>query len=163
MVKNMNILALDMSTKSTGLALYKHNKLEKYDCITATSNDLFNRILVMQNAIQQFIKENPDIDYLIMEQVRQDNGFMNIKTYKALMYLQGCIQMMIHKNFKHIQTDFLYPSSWRKICNIKQGRGIQRKQQKELDIEWVKNNFNIQVNDDIADAIGIGYAYINKQ
>ena len=50
------------------------------------------------------------------------------------MYLQGCIQMMIHEKFKHLQTDFLYPSSWRKICKIKQGRGVQRKEQKQLDI-----------------------------
>lgn len=157
----MNILALDMSTKSTGLALYKHNKLEKYDCIKATSNDLFNRISTMQKEIQKFIIQNPDIDYLIMQQVRQQ-GFINIKTYKALMYLQGCIQMMIHNNFKYIQTDFLYPSSWRKICGIKQGRGIKRQLQKQFDIQWVKDNFNIQVNDDIADAIGIGYAYVNK-
>jgi len=56
----------------------------------------------------------------------------------------------------------MYPSEWRKVCQIKQGRGIQRATQKKYDIEWVEKNFNIQVNDDIADAIGIGYAYINK-
>ena len=157
----MNILALDMSTKSTGVAIYKHNKLVKYDCITATSNDLFNRIKVMMNAINKILEENLDLEYVIMQQVRQE-GFVNIKTYKALMYLQGCIQMMIHQKFKHLQTDFLYPSSWRKVCKIKQGRGVQRKEQKQLDIKWVKDNFNIQVNDDIADAIGLGYGYINK-
>lgn len=157
----MNILALDMSTKSTGVAIYKHNKLVKYDCITATSNDLFNRIKVMMNAINKILEENLDLEYVIMQQVRQE-GFVNIKTYKALMYLQGCIQMMIHQKFKHLQTDFLYPSSWRKVCKIKQGRGVQRKEQKQLDIKWVKDNFNIQVNDDIADAIGLGYGYINQ-
>lgn len=157
----MNILALDMSTKSTGLAYYKHNKLQKYDCFTASSNDLFTRIQKMTKEIQQFISQNLDIDYIVMQQVRQE-GFINIKTYKALMYLQGCVQMMIHQNFKHIQTDFLYPSSWRKVCNIKQGRGVQRKQQKQLDMQWVKDNFNIEVNDDIADAIGLGYGYIHK-
>ena len=78
------------------------------------------------------------------------------------MYLQGCIQMMIHQKFKHLQTDFLYPSSWRKVCKIKQGRGVQRKEQKQLDIQWVRQNFNIEVNDDEADAIGLGYAYINQ-
>ena len=157
----MNILSLDMSTKSTGVAIYKHNKLQSYDCITATSSDLFNRIKVMLNSINQILEQNPDLEYVIMQQVRQE-GFTNIKTYKALMYLQGCVQMVIHEKFKHLQTDFLYPSSWRKICQIKQGRGIQRKQQKQLDIDWVKQKFNIEVNDDIADAIGIGYAYINK-
>ena len=157
----MNLIALDMSTKSTGYAIYKHNKLVEYNYITATSNDLFNRIKVMLNAINKLLEENLDIQYVIMQQVRQE-GFINIKTYKALMYLQGCVQMIIHQKFKHLQTNFLYPSQWRKVCKIKQGRGIQRKQQKQLDIQWVKDNFNIQVNDDIADAIGIGYGYINK-
>lgn len=150
-----------MSTKNTGYAIYKHNKLISYSCISATSNDLFNRIKVMMNAINKLLQQNPDLEYVVMQQVRQE-GFINVKTYKALMYLQGCIQMMIHEKFKHLQTDFLYPSSWRKICKIKQGRGVQRKEQKQLDIQWVKQNFNIQVNDDEADAIGLGYAYINK-
>lgn len=157
----MNIIALDMSTKSTGYAIYKHNKLIQYNYITATSNDLFNRIKVMLNAINKLLEQHSDLEYVIMQQVRQE-GFINVKTYKALMYLQGCMQMIIHEKFKHLQTDFLYPSSWRKICKIKQGRGVQRKQQKQLDVQWVKDNFNIEVNDDVADAIGLGYAYINK-
>lgn len=157
----MNIIALDMSTKSTGYAIYKHNKLIQYNYITATSNDLFNRIKVMLNAINKLLEQHSDLEYVIMQQVRQE-GFINVKTYKALMYLQGCIQMIIHEKFKHLQTDFLYPSSWRKVCKIKQGRGVQRKQQKQLDIQWVKDNFNIEVNDDVADAIGLGYAYINQ-
>ena len=157
----MNILALDASTKNTGFAIYKHNKLQKYDCIPATSNDLFNRISVMVEGIKSILIENPDIDHIIMEEVRQQ-GFINIKTYKALMYLQGCIGMMLYKHFKHVQLEFLYPSSWRKVCGIKQGRGVQRTKQKQNDIDWVKQNFNITVNDDIADAIGLGYAYINK-
>lgn len=157
----MNIISLDMSTKSTGYAIYKHNKLVQYNYITATSSDLFNRIKVMLNAINKLLEQNPDLEYVVMQQVRQE-GFINVKTYKALMYLQGCVQMIIHQKFKHLQTDFLYPSEWRKVCQIKQGRGIQRKQQKQNDIQWVKSLFNIQVNDDVADAIGIGYAYINK-
>lgn len=157
----MNLIAIDGSTKSTGIAIYKHNKLVQYNCITSTSNDLFNRIKTMVLEIKKVLIENPDLEYLIMEQVRQQ-GFVNVKTYKALMYLQGCIQLLVHEQFKHIETDFLYPSSWRKVCQIKQGRGVQRKQQKQLDIQWVKQNFNLEVNDDIADAIGIGYAYINK-
>lgn len=158
----MNILAVDASTKSSGIAIYKHNKLQKYDCITSTSTDLFNRIKVMVDGIRDLLIQDPNIDYLVLEQVRQQ-GFVNIKTYKALMYLQGCIGMMIHQNFKHIQIDFLYPSQWRKVCGIKQGRGVQRTTQKQNDIAWVKQNFKFQVNDDIADAIGLGYAYINKE
>lgn len=157
----MNLLAIDASSKSTGIAIYKHNKLQYYTCITATSSDFLNRIKIMVDSIQKILIENPDLEYVVLEQVRQES-FVNVQTYKVLMYLQGCLSMMIHQNFKHLQIDFLYPSSWRKTCQIKQGRGVRRQQQKELDIQWVKDHFNIQVNDDIADAIGLGYAYINK-
>ena len=157
----MNIVSIDASTKSSGIAVYKHNKLQTYTCLTSTSADLFTRIKVMVDGIKQILIQNPDLEYLILEEVQQQ-GFTNIKTYKALMYLQGCINMMIHEQFKHIVVDFLYPSQWRKVCQIKQGRGVQRAKQKQNDIQWVKEKFQIEVNDDIADAIGIGYAYINK-
>lgn len=157
----MNLIAIDGSTKSSGIAIYKHNKLQQTECIKATSSDLFNRIKKMVLQINKILVQNPDLEYLVLEQVRQD-GFKNIKTYKALMYLQGCIMLLVHQKHKHIEVQFLYPSEWRKVCQIKQGRGVQRTSQKQNDIQWVKNNFNLQVNDDIADAIGIGYAYINK-
>lgn len=157
----MNIMSIDASTKSTGIAIYKHNKLIYYTCITATSADLFNRIKVMTDEIKNLLIEHPDLEKVILQQVRQE-GFVNIKTYKALMYLQGCIGMLIHDYFKHLTLDFLYPSQWRKICGIKQGRGVQRTTQKQNDINWVKEKFNIEQNDDIADAIALGYAYINK-
>ena len=157
----MNLIAIDGSTKSTGIAIYKHNKLQQTDCITSSSADLFYRIKVMVDNIRQLLIKNPDLQYLVLQEVQQGN-FVNIKTYKALMYLQGCICMMVHQEFKHITVQFLYPSEWRKVCKIKQGRGVQRQAQKQNDMQWVKQNFDLIVNDDIADAIGIGFAYINK-
>ena len=157
----MNLISIDASTHSSGIAIYKHDKLQQTECITASSADLFNRIRVMVDGIKEILIKNPDLQYVVLEQVRQE-GFINIKTYKALMYLQGCLNMMIHQNFKHLTVQFLYPTEWRKVCKIKQGRGVQRETQKALDIEWVKQNFGIDVNDDIADAVGLGYGYINK-
>lgn len=157
----MNIISIDASTKSTGLAIYKHNKLQQTECITASSPDLFYRIKVMVQKIEKFLINNPDLQYVVLEEVRQEN-LINIKTYKALMYLQGCLSMMIHQKFEYLTIQFLYPSEWRKVCGIKQGRGVKRESQKNNDIQWVKNMFKIEVNDDIADAIGIGYAFINK-
>ena len=46
----MKILALDLSTKSTGYAVYNEDKLVDYGCITASSTDFINRI-------QKIIKE----------------------------------------------------------------------------------------------------------
>ena len=72
--------------------------------------------------------------------------------------------LMLYASYPHIKVNYLYPSQWRKVCGIKQGRGVQRQTLKQYDIEWAQKTFNINLkgNDDIADAIGIGYAYINK-
>ena len=40
----MKVLAIDASTKSTGVALFDDKKLVKYDCFTASSTDLIKRI-----------------------------------------------------------------------------------------------------------------------
>jgi hypothetical protein len=47
-----------------------------------------------------------------------------------------------------------------KICGIKTGTGVRRESLKPQDIAFVKTIYNIEVNDDIADAIGIGHAYV---
>ena len=45
---------------------------------------------------------------------------------------------------------------------MKTGRGIKRENLKKASIELVKNTFNMQVNDDVSDAICIGMAYIKQ-
>ena len=158
----MKILSLDASTKSTGVAIFDNNKLIAQECITSTSMDLFKRIHVMIDRIRQllFIYQ---IDKIILEEVRPENGLANIKTHKALMYLQGAIAMLVHDNYPHTEIVYLYPNEWRKLCGIKTGSGIKRESLKAKDINFVKDKFNLDVNDDIADAIGLGYAYLKQQ
>jgi len=62
----MNIIAIDASTKSSGIAIYNHNNLTQYDCITATSSDLFNRIKVMITKIDEYLTNNPSLTHLIL-------------------------------------------------------------------------------------------------
>lgn len=157
----MKILAIDASTKSSGLAILEGLKLEHYSCVTATSTDLFNRIHKMVDAIKELLKNNK-IDKIIMEEVRPETGAHNIKTHKALLYLQGAIALMAHDDFPKIEIIYLYPSEWRKLCGIKTGSGVKRETLKAKDIEFVKQEYGITVNDDIADAIGLGYAYAKQ-
>ena len=72
---------------------------------------------------------------------------------------------MVHENFPKIKIEFIYASSWRKECGIKTGAGVKRETLKKNDIDFVKKTYNLDVNDDIADAICIGYAYnhINQE
>ena len=68
----------------------------------------------------------------------------------------------MHEQHPHAVIEYVYPSEWRAACGIKNGRGVRRETQKANDILFVKNNYGIEVNDDIADAIGIGHAYVNQ-
>lgn len=157
------ILGIDASTKSTGWAVYDAaKKLATYGCITASSTDLFKRIHKMVDELNKIIAEN-EIKTIVMEEVRPDDigGRSNLATHKALMFLQGAIAMMVHDNFPKVNILYLYPSEWRKCCKIKTGRGVVRETVKQRDIRFVEETFGIKVNDDIADAIGLGYAHLH--
>lgn len=156
----MNILALDASTKSSGVAVFNNKELIHYSCITSSSLDVIKRINIMRDEINKIIIEYK-IDKIIIEEVRPEGGFGvgNQKTHKALMWLQAAIAFLVHDNFPNITIEYIYPSSWRAKLNIKNGRGVKRATLKELDIEYVKDKYNINVNDDIADAICIGLSY----
>lgn len=40
---------------------------------------------------------------------------------------------------------------------------MRRTTLKQQDINFIKEKYSIEVNDDIADSIAIGYAYLNKR
>ena len=154
----MKILSLDLSTKSSGWAIFENGLLIDYGCITSSSTDLLKRINVMIEGFNDILVKHPDITKVIAEEVRPENGLQNIKTHRALMWLQGGIALALYAFNKKLELDLIYPSSWRAAIGIKTGRGVRRSSLKEKDIQFVKENYNLDVNDDIADAICIGYA-----
>lgn len=158
----MIILAIDASTKSSGWAVYEGTSLKDYGCITASSTDLFKRIHKMVDELDIIIVKYA-VQKIILEEVRPDEigSRSNLATHKALMFLQGAIAMMVHDKYSKITIEYLYPSEWRKCCKIKTGRGIVRETVKQRDIRFVEETFGIKVNDDIADAIGLGYAHLH--
>jgi Holliday junction resolvasome RuvABC endonuclease subunit len=159
----MNILSIDASTKSTGWSVFADKELVDYGCITASSTDLIKRIHKMVDELQIIIQKY-NVQKIILEEVRPESGDIgsqNIKTHRALMWLQGALAIMAHDICGDPEFIYLYPSEWRKVCGIKTGSGVRRDVLKLRDIEFVKNKFNINVNDDIADAICIGFAHLN--
>ena len=105
------------------------------------------------------------ITKIIVEEVRPEGGYGvgNTKTHRALMWLQAATAFLIHDKYSNIEIEYIYPSSWRASLGIKNGRGIKRASLKEQDIEYVKEKYNISVNDDTADAICIGLSQYQKQ
>ncbi len=151
----MRILTLDLSTKSSGVCVGQDGTMEFHTCITAASRNVVKRIIKMRNEISEIIKTNK-IDKIIMQEVRPE---YNSRTNKVLMWLQAAIVIAAFQIDQKIQCEFIGASSWRAALNIKQGRGIKRDQVKSSDVEYVKNKYNISVNDDEADAICIFDSY----
>ncbi|AXF52466.1 MAG: crossover junction endodeoxyribonuclease [Caudoviricetes sp.] len=159
----MKVLALDLSTHSSGWAGYNGSELSNYGLIKANSKDLIDRIHKIINQLYTLLS-NSKPDIIVIEEVRppQENG-QNVKTFKALSYLQAALVFLVHEHFKEIKIEFMYPSEWRKICGIQTGRGIQRKSLKEKVIKFVNDTFDMNTDsDDIADAVGLGWGYLNK-
>ena len=161
------LLSLDLSTKSSGIAIFDNDKkLIDYTCITASSTDLVKRIYKIINDLKLFCQKYDNIDTVVIEEVRPEGnqyGVGNQKTHKALMYLQAALVFFMHDNYPKVKIEYLYPSEWRSRCGLHTGRGIKREELKKADIAFVKRIYNIEVNDDIADAIGIGYAYLSPE
>lgn len=156
----MITLALDISTRSTGVAIYEDQNLIHYECISATSTNTFNRIDKIRDRIEQLIQSYHPNKVVAESPLPADVGH-NIDTYKKLTWAQGIIGDMLNKH--NLKFDIMYiPSQWRKKVQIKTGPHKMRPKLKADDIAMVKNLYQIDVNDDIADAILIGRAFTQQ-
>lgn len=163
----MTLLALDASTKSTGYAIFKDKKLIKYGCLTSTKTNTVERIIYMIEEIKKLISEY-EIEKIVLEEVLPKNEdyddgashHSNPKVFKPLMWLQAGINFMIYVHYKNLEIEYMMPNQWRSKIGIKTGRGVKREALKSADIKFAKDTFNIDVNDDVADACGIGWAYL---
>lgn len=156
----MNILAIDASTKASGYAIFVDDNLASYGCITENDSNVLNRIDFMSYKLDKLL-ENDKIEKVFIEDVMPEEVQHNQGVYKALMYLQGAIAMKFNKS--GYKLNFFVASEWRKKCGIRTGRGIKRKDLKDAAILFVKNNYGIDVEEDVAEAICIGHAALNKK
>lgn len=153
----MTILALDISTTSTGYSIFDSKKLIAYGVIAPTGKVL-TRIEKIADEINLLMLEyKPDIIYA--EEPEPAFVKNNIDVYRKLTFAHGAISIVLNHYSKEMQL--CSSSHWRKIVGIKTGRGISRAQLKPLDIAKANELFKLNTqNDDLADAILIGWSYI---
>ncbi len=158
----MKLLALDLSSKSSGVAIFEDGKLVRHECIVANDKDSLLRIEKMTDKIMDiYVKEN--IDEIVIEDVMPDDVAHNQNVFNVLHYLQASIVLGLHRLSPNVKYTLFTASHWRSLCGIKTGRGIKRDTLKLADMAFVKNKFELDVNDDIADAICLGWAYLHPQ
>ena len=98
-----------------------------------------------------FIKLN----YSLPKQFNNKN--VGVTTFQTLARLQGVLMVTCCE--QKIEYIIVPPATWRAHCEVKGRTRVDRKRSMQMK---VKDWFDITVNDDIADAIGIG-KYINDK
>lgn len=152
----MRILALDQSSKSTGWAVFENGKLIDKGLIK-TNGSLIDRLIRQEKEIKEILHYFK-IEKVFLEDIQlQKSVGNNVVTFKALAFTLGSLEMMLTK--EHYPYRVIPPATWRKICGI---AGTKRAIQKENAKAFVLEKFNEECQEDICDAICLGYSQICK-
>jgi Holliday junction resolvasome RuvABC endonuclease subunit len=154
----MITMAIDASTKSSGIAIFDNKKLVHYECIALSTTDTLARIKQMTIEIEKRYEQWKPTE-VVLEDVLPEDVQNNLKVFKSLHYLQASIVLMMHSHKQKVEL--VVASSWRSHCGIQTGRGIKRDPLKAQAQLFVKKHYGLDVNDDIADAICLGHAHLN--
>ena len=147
----MIVAGIDASTTATGVSVMQDGKLLQYNLIAIDSKkekDAYKRIGEMLIKICEILNQY-QIDKVYMEKAICKGG--NVDITIKLAYLSGGIYLYCTQNGVEFHNPL--PSEWRKQIGIAQGRGIKRETQKAEAILAVQNEYDILVNDDVAEAI----------
>lgn len=153
----ITLLSLDTSTTSTGWAIFKDGKYQEsgvIDDFKKVKNGHERLKLMTKKLLDNIGQLKPDI--IVIE---KDVVFGNMKVIDMLMKIIGAVYGFCL--FNGITYYEFAPSEWRKYVKL-QAFGRKRDEFKKASIKYIKDNLNMEVNDDEADAICIGLAYCKK-
>jgi len=155
--KAITLLSLDTSTTSTGWAIFQDGVYQESGVIDDFKKEKngYKRLELMVKELLTSIEQlQPDI--IVIE---KDVVFGNMKVIDMLMKIIGAVYGFCL--FNGITYYEFAPSEWRKYVKL-QAFGRKRDEFKKASIKYIKDNLNMEVNDDEADAICIGLAYCKK-
>lgn len=154
----MTILALDQSSHISGYCVFKDGELFAYDKFSFDNPDMGRRLTQIRAQIQTLIEQYKP-DYVIFEDIQQQyNVSNNIQTFKVLAEVYGVISELLSS--LNIPYSTVLASSWKSTLKIK---GKTRAEQKKNAMSYIKEKYNIEVTQDMADAICIGEYHLNKE
>ena len=152
------MVSIDGSTTCSGMALFVDGKLKDYGAIDLSSDrsDTDTRLITMCAKIIQALNIwKPSIVY-----IEQPQGYgKNVRVVRLLSEIIGAVKAWGIINGAYVEE--VEPSVWRKALGIDQG-GKKRSDLKQMSIMAVLDVFGINVVEDVADAINIGAAMLNK-
>lgn len=153
-MKRCRMISIDSSTTRSAYAIFD-NGIYKESSLIECTGLMDDRFMEMSKKLLFLLIEyKPDIVYIEDTVVPR-----NVQTQRFLTRLQGVIYA--YSIFHNCEFNTIRPTEWRKYVGLDQGRK-KREQLKAEAIKMVKEKFNLEVNDDEAEAVLIGLAVINK-
>ena len=155
------ILALDQATNISGWSLFDDTTLKQYGIFKTQMQNEEDKINEVREWLITMIT-NFQPDFVIIEDIQlQQHGGKNytddgdniigVTTYKVLAHLQGVIcNLLLTLKIPH---EIVPPGTWRKYCKIRGQYKADKKKSAQL---LVKDEYDISVTNDEADAICIG-------
>ena len=142
------VVGIDGSTNKTGIAVFCDGRYIKHTLIDLHKvKDINERIPKMIGEICKYIGSiNPD--KILMEETVLSS---NTDTLKKLAYLAGGVMFYTYEH--GIEFELVLPSQWRKKIGLQQSNKVKREVLKQESILAVKQEYGLDVNDDIADAL----------
>ena len=151
----IRLCGIDASTKKTGMAFMKNGYLDSYELLDCSSiSDREERLATMCKDIVIRLKAfSPTIVY-----IEDSWNAANVDVTKLLTKIMGVVYGWCLEN--NVEYHDILPSQWRKYAGITQGKK-KRSELKEASINYVKEHYNIDVNDDVADSIALADSVVN--
>lgn len=150
----MMYCGLDCSTTSSGIGIFKDDKLIDYYCIKPKLKDWEDRIGAFSVELNEILGKYPKIEKAFIEDIVLKNGK---PTLKKLACVRGAVKAIL--TLHNIELIPRSVHDWRQDASFFDGtkKGLGREEMKQKAIEEVKKLFNIDVNDDVAEGILVGY------
>jgi len=147
------MVSIDSSTTKSGIAIWENGDLNDYLLIDLSKNkNMDSRFKCMSERLFITLQKYAPNTIYIEETVVPCNA----QTQRFLTRLQGVVYAWCILNNCDFNT--LRPTVWRKQLLFKQGSTVKRDNLKTQAIDYVKKIYNIEVEDNVAEAIGIGAA-----
>ena len=145
------LLALDQSSKVTGIAIFDNGNLLKYSKLELNDTNLAIRLVQLRSYIKNLIEIEQITEVAIEDIQLQNNVINNVETYRILAEVRGVLEELFQE--MKIPYSVVLAGTWKSKLGI---RGARRADQKRAAQEYVFNNHNIKAIQDICDAICIG-------
>lgn len=152
---SVRFVGLDASSKKTGVAFLVNGKLRSCGLLDYSKyTDREERMALMCKAIINKLDEfKPNILY-----IEDSWNAANVEVTKLLTRIMGVTYGWALQN--NCEWNSILPSSWRKYCGINQSKK-KREELKQASIDYVKQRYDIDVNDDVADAVALSDGVVN--